>query len=105
MRVKQVDYLKDYMIKLLFNDDQIKIVDLEDELWGSIYEPLKDINYFKQVTVDRDSITIQWPNGEDFSPDVLYELGVEEKTGKRLRAKSMRTPHNPQRRLNRKAKL
>ena len=49
------------------------------ELWGPMYEPLKDTDYFKQVFVDNDYITIQWPNGADFSPDRLYEMGKEVK--------------------------
>lgn len=73
MRIKKADYLQEYKIQILFSDDQLKIVDLKEDLWGALYEPLKDLDYFKKVSVDEDRITIQWPNGEDFSPDYLYE--------------------------------
>lgn len=79
MRVKKAEYLDEYKIKLLFNDNKTKIVDLEKELYGQMFEPLKDIEYFKKVSVDQDAITIVWPNGTDFSPDLLYEIGVEVK--------------------------
>lgn len=77
MRIKKVEHLKGYELKLVFNDNKIKIVDLEGQLWGKMYEPLKDIEYFKQVSVDQDFITIVWPNGVDFSPDILYEMGKD----------------------------
>lgn len=77
MRVKKVEYLDGYKIKLLFNDNKTKIVDLENELWGQMYEPLKNIEYFKKVSVDQDLITIVWPNGVDFSPNFLYEIGED----------------------------
>ena len=101
MRVKKVEYLSGYKIKLLFNDNKIKVVDLETELWGHMYEPLKDIEYFKLVSVDKDDITIVWPNGIDFSPDFLYEFGedyVEKKppvkqTSKLTRKKSTVIKH------------
>lgn len=79
MRIQKAEYLEGYKIKLLFNDKKTKIVDLEKELWGPMYEPLKNIEYFKKVFVDSDHITIQWPNGADFSPDMLYEMGIEAK--------------------------
>ncbi len=79
MRVKKTEYLERRKLKLLFNDNKTKIVDLEKELWGPMYEPLKNIEYFKKVAVDDDFITVQWPNGADFSPNFLYEIGVEVK--------------------------
>jgi len=40
-------------------------------------KPLKKIDYFKKVRVDDCQYTICWPNGADFCPDVLYEVGKE----------------------------
>jgi hypothetical protein len=77
MRIRQAEYLEGHKLKLLFNDNKTKIVDLEKELWGPLYEPLKDVEYFKKVSVDDDFITIQWPNGADFSPNFLYRIGTE----------------------------
>ncbi|MBS0272757.1 MAG: DUF2442 domain-containing protein [Proteobacteria bacterium] len=77
MRIRKAEYLEGHKIRLLFNDNKTKIVDLEKELLGPLYEPLKDVEYFKQVSVDEDFITIQWPNGADFSPNFLYKIGKE----------------------------
>lgn len=79
MRVKKVEYLKDYKLKLLFSDKKVKIVDLEPYLDRRIFLPLKDIEYFKKVSLDDEQypISICWPNGADFSPDLLYEMGED----------------------------
>jgi len=36
---------------------------------------LKDLNYFKQVTVAFG--TVQWPHEQDISPETLYVEGVQ----------------------------
>jgi hypothetical protein len=35
-------------------------------------EPLRDIEYFRQVRVDEESRTIVWPNGLDPAPELLH---------------------------------
>ncbi len=88
--VKKVEYVKDYKLKLTFRNQEVKIVDLEKELWGQMFEPLKDIEYFKKVKTD--GHTIVWPNGADFCPDVLYEMGKSvEKIEKKPLGLSKRT--------------
>ena len=77
IHVTQVVYLKDYKLRLTFDDGVAKDVDLSDELYGEIFEPLKDIELFEHVTVNADTNTIEWPNGADFAPEFLYEIGKE----------------------------
>jgi len=51
-------------------------IDIENELVGPVFEPLRDPEVFRQVAVNRETGTIEWPNGADFAPEFLYELGV-----------------------------
>lgn len=72
--VTEAEYLGGYRLRLTFEDNETKIVDLENYLEGGVFEPLKDPQYFKLVTLNRDIDTIVWPNNADFSPDFLYEI-------------------------------
>lgn len=74
--VKNATYVSEYKLLLTFEDGSVRLVDLKLHLDGEIFEPLKDINFFKRVRVDRDLDTIMWENGADMSPDFLYEIGV-----------------------------
>lgn len=79
LHVMRVTYMHDYELRLEFSDGVVKDVNLKDELYGEVFEPLKDIELFKQVHVNRDTNTIEWPNGADFAPEFLYEVGKEVK--------------------------
>lgn len=75
--VTSVKYLGGFVLELEFDDGSIKKVDLKNYLDGEIFEPLKDQNYFKTVTVNSELDTIVWENGADFSPEFLYEIGED----------------------------
>jgi hypothetical protein len=59
-------------LSLTFSDGSIRVIDLESELYGEVFEPLKDLTLFSQVRFNPDTDTIEWPNGADFSPEFLY---------------------------------
>ena len=82
--VKDAAYVSEYKLLLTFEDGVVKLVDLEPYLDEGIFEPLKDINYFKTVHVNPDIDTIVWDNNADVSPDFLYEIGVFESDPQRL---------------------
>lgn len=73
--VTGVSYIENYKLKLAFENKEIKLVDLQKHLEGEIFKPLKDLSYFKKVTLNEDIDTIVWPNNADFSPDFLYSIG------------------------------
>lgn len=73
--VKRSFYLDEYRVLLQFDDGKFKIVDLKNEIWGPVFEPLKEISYFKKVKTKGG--TIVWPNEADFCPDALYKMGKE----------------------------
>ena len=74
--VRDAVYISGYELLLTFEDGSMKRVDLERHLDGEIFEPLKNIDYFKTVRVNLELDTIVWENGADMSPDFLYEIGV-----------------------------
>ncbi|MBE9239657.1 DUF2442 domain-containing protein [Synechocystis salina] len=70
-----VNPLKNYKLYLRFEDNQDGIVDIQKQVeFTGVFEPLKDLEYFAQVKVNPELGTIQWPNGADLDPDVLYEI-------------------------------
>ena len=50
--VTAVEPLADYTLCLTFYDGSERVVDLADELWGPMGDPLRDLAYFRQVRVD-----------------------------------------------------
>jgi hypothetical protein len=38
-----------------------------------VFEPLKDVEYFKRFKVAPDLGTLVWPNGADFAPEFLHD--------------------------------
>ena len=73
--VKDASYVDGYKLEIKFENDEIRLVDLENHLDGGIFEALKDISLFKSFVVNQDIDTVVWPNNADFSPDFLYEIG------------------------------
>jgi hypothetical protein len=71
-RVIDARHIDKYTIWIKFNDGSEGEVDLKDELWGPVFEPLKDINQFRKFSVHPDLHTITWENGADFSPEFLH---------------------------------
>ena len=72
IRIETVEPLDRYVLRLGFSDGSSRDVDLEPELWGPVFEPLRDPDAFRQVAVDEELGTIVWPNGADMDPDVLH---------------------------------
>jgi hypothetical protein len=63
----------DYNVRLTFDDDSIRSMNLRPLLRGELFEALAvDYNLFRQVCVDSEVGTIVWPNGADMDPDVLH---------------------------------
>jgi hypothetical protein len=66
-------YETEYKIRIKFNDGTVGIVDLYNDLWGKMFEPLKDVNVFKNFRVSEILNTIEWENGADFAPEFLFD--------------------------------
>ena len=77
LHVTDVEVLDGYCLNVTFNDGVGKRVDLENELYGEVFEPLKDRALFRQVAVNPETSTVEWPNSTDFASEFLYEVGEE----------------------------
>jgi len=71
LSVKKVKPLSDYKLELTFENKEIRIFDVKPYLDTGLFRKLKDEKFFKLVKVSYD--TIEWPNGIDLDPEVLYE--------------------------------
>lgn len=72
-KLTKTDYRGGYRIWLQFADGVEGEVDLGGELWGEVFEPLKDKVLFAEFAVDPELETLVWPNGADFAPEFLYQ--------------------------------
>jgi hypothetical protein len=84
-RVKDARVLHPYVIEVTFTDGTRRRIDLADEIWGTVFEPLENPDYFTlQMYVGTGSI--EWPSGASIAPEALYEMGevIEEPASNRV---------------------
>jgi len=74
LRIIDVDYIKDYTLRLKFSDGVTKEVDLKPYLTGEVFGELLDMGKFVQYGLT--PVTIEWANGADLAPEFLYEVGT-----------------------------
>jgi hypothetical protein len=73
VKVTRLERLGAYRLRLTFSDGIVGDIDLADELWGEMFEPLRDIVQFNSVSVDPELGTLAWPNGADLDPEGLHD--------------------------------
>jgi hypothetical protein len=71
--VVEARYLGGHRVWLRFRDGTSGEIDLERELNGPVFEPLKDPEYFRQFIVHPEFKTLVWPNGADIAPEFLHD--------------------------------
>ena len=84
MHVTQAKYINDYKVWLAFNDGAEGEIDLSPELYGEIFEPLKDKSFFKSFKLEGQ--TLSWENGADFAPEFLREYVAQQNASRDKRA-------------------
>ena len=75
--ITAVEVLEAYNLQLTFNNGVHKKFDFRQVLdkGQPMFEPLKDLAVFRDITLD--GWTITWQNGSiDIAPEYLYEHGV-----------------------------
>jgi len=71
LRIVQVIPLPNYALHVEFQNGVSGTVDLSRDLYGDMFEGLRDGAMFRQVGVDEYG-AVAWPNGADLAPDALY---------------------------------
>lgn len=71
--ITEVELTGGYGLRLTFDDGAVRELDLEGQLDGPVFEPLRDPDLFAQVSVDPESGTVRWPTGADLDPIVVYD--------------------------------
>ncbi|RPH57948.1 DUF2442 domain-containing protein [bacterium] len=77
-RVTSVDLLGGYRLRVGFDDESAREIDLAPVLAGEIYGPLRDPAVFASVEIDPEVHTLVWPNGADFDPATLHDWPMHE---------------------------
>ena len=72
-KLKSARYIGGYRLELSFEDGRVRELDLEGEPWGEVFEPLRDLDQFKNFRIDRELHTIVWPTGADLAPEYFYK--------------------------------
>jgi hypothetical protein len=74
LHTTHVQPLPDYRLLLRFNNGVTGELSLADELWGDMFEPLKDETLFATARHDEAAGTVVWANGADLAPEFLLQL-------------------------------
>jgi hypothetical protein len=78
-RVTSVKAKPNYVLSLAFDDGTQGEVCLSDRLFGPMFEPLRDPEFFDLVSVDQFG-AVCWPNGADLAPDALHRRVIDQKS-------------------------
>ena len=71
--VKKVKATDDYKLILTFSNGEIHLFDMKPYLKKGIFIELLNVSIFNTARVSFD--TVEWDNGADFDPEVLYKIG------------------------------
>jgi hypothetical protein len=70
--VVEARYVGGHAVWLRFQDGTAGEIDLSSELYGPVFEPLRDLVIFSQFQVHPEFRTLVWANGADFAPEFLH---------------------------------
>ena len=69
-RAIEVEPLENYILKIKFDNQEVKKFDVKPYIKYKAFEKLKDKKIFNTVKIS--GLSIAWINGEDICPDELY---------------------------------
>src|SRR5687767_10977116 len=72
-RIEALQLVGPHKLRLRFDDGLERVIDFSPVLEGELFGPLRDPDFFAQVSLDPEAQTIVWPNGADFDPATLHD--------------------------------
>ena len=69
--IVEARYIAGHTVWLRFRDGSAGEIDLEPEVHGEVFEPLRDVQFFLRFRVDGGAL--EWPNGASFAPEFLHD--------------------------------
>ncbi len=69
-RVKAVQPIQDYVLEIVFSNNETKRFDVKPYLNFGLFSELRDVAIFQSATAVLG--TVSWKNGLDICPDTLY---------------------------------
>lgn len=70
--IQEAELIGEHSLRLFFEDGFSREVDLGPVLAGKLLGPLRDPEFFKRVRLNPKYGSLEWPNGADFDPLILY---------------------------------
>jgi hypothetical protein len=72
-RVVSFEKVRSFVLRVSFDDETTRVIDVAPVLRGELFGPLSDPIYFDRVRLDEEAGTLVWPNGADFDPATLRD--------------------------------
>ncbi len=93
IKVTDVQPLEGHRIRATFSDGAVKEIDLSEVLErGSVFALIRDRrDIFEQVRINPETQTVEWPDGVDLDPEVLYGR-FEPASGAQIERRTIREP-------------
>ena len=67
--VLETRHVRDRIVWLRFHDGTAGEIDLAPAMWGPVFEPHQDVDYFRHFILDPKFHTLTWPNDTDIAPE------------------------------------
>ena len=84
--ITAVEPLPDFQLLLTFENAEQRLFDVKPLLSTGLFSQLRDERLFRSVTVRFD--TIEWSNGTDLDPEMLYHKSTAQTMGRRYGSKT-----------------
>jgi len=92
-QLTRVEARRGWRLYLEFSDGVRGEVDVSARLFGPVFEPLRDEEYFAKVALDEFGAP-SWPNGADLAPDALHaQLAPADRPAERTPGNPLPGPH------------